>query len=172
MTNSYLPWITGAFGLLGALIGAGASVLTIYFQLKIQDRRALLRQATELAQSDYRYRVEHAPPGTPFPPIAVFIAYEVRLLKLMEKGRLTPAAFRRLSAEHDELQIQPSIWRQHARQQQGHDRIALARTIAARSEPRFIELESEPRRKARLSTRFMEIPRNEERAACPSPRRS
>ena len=104
MTNSYLPWITGAFGLLGALIGAGASVLTIYFQLKIQDRRALLRQATELAQSDYRYRVEHAPLGTPFPPIAVFIAYEVRLLKLMEKGRLTPATFRRLSAEHDELQ--------------------------------------------------------------------
>jgi hypothetical protein len=80
MTESYLPWITGAFGLIGALIGAGASVLTIYYQLRIQDRRALLRQA-----------------------IAVFVAYEVRRLKLMEKGRLTPASFRRLSAEHDEL---------------------------------------------------------------------
>ena len=38
-------------------------------------------------------------------------------------------------------------------------RIALARAIAARSEPRFIEIEPDPRRKARLSTRFMEIPR-------------
>ncbi len=103
MTENYLPWITGAFGLIGALIGAGASVLTIYYQLKIQDRRALLRHAVELAQSDYKYRVEHAPPGTTMPPIAVFIAYEVRLLKLMEKGRLTSASFRRLSAEHDEL---------------------------------------------------------------------
>ena len=35
MTESYLPWITGAFGLIGALIGAGASVLTIYYQLRI-----------------------------------------------------------------------------------------------------------------------------------------
>ena len=103
MTESYLPWITGAFGLIGALIGAGASVLTIYYQLRIQDRRALLRQAVELAQADYRYRAEHAGPGTTMPPIAVFIAYEVRRLKLMEKGRLTPASFRRLSAEHDEL---------------------------------------------------------------------
>ena len=141
MTNSYLPWITGAFGLLGALIGAGASVLTIYFQLKIQDRRALLRQATELAQSDYRYRVEHAPPGTPFPPIAVFIAYEVRLLKLMEKGRLTPPHSGVYRPSMMSFKIQPSKWRQHARQQQGHDRIALARAIAARSEPRFIEIE-------------------------------
>ena len=57
------------------------------------------------------------------------------------------------------FKIQPSIWRQHARQQQGHDRIALARAIAARSEPRLIELEPEPRRQARLGTRFMEIPR-------------
>src|SRR5512143_3389270 len=100
MTESYLPWITGAFGLIGALIGAGASVLTIYYQLRIQDRRALLRQAVELAQANYRDRAEHAAPGTTMPPIAVFIAYEVRLI---EKGRLTPASFRRLSAEHDEL---------------------------------------------------------------------
>ena len=63
MTESYLPWMTGAFGLIGALIGAGASVLTVYFQLQIQDRRALLRQAVELAEADYRYRVEHSPPG-------------------------------------------------------------------------------------------------------------
>ena len=55
------------------------------------------------------------------------------------------------------FKIQPSIWRQHAPQQQGHNRIALARDVVARSEPRFIELEPEPRREARLSTRFMEI---------------
>ncbi len=39
------------------------------------------------------------------------------------------------------------------------DRVKLAREIAARTEPRFIEIEPEPRGKPRVSTRFMEIPR-------------
>ena len=63
MSENYLPWIAGAFGLIGALIGAAASVMTVYFQTKIQDRRALLRHAAELAQADYELRVEKAPPG-------------------------------------------------------------------------------------------------------------
>jgi hypothetical protein len=103
MSENYLPWIAGAFGLIGALIGAAASVMTVYFQTKIQDRRALLRHAAELAQADYELRVEKAPPGTQFPPISVFLAYEVKLLRLIEEGNRTPASFRRLSAEHDKL---------------------------------------------------------------------
>lgn len=103
MSESYLPWLSGAFGLIGALIGAAASVLTVYFQMKIQDRRALLRQAAELAQADYELRIEKAPPGTQFPPISLFLTYEVKLLKLIERGKLSPASYRRLSAEHDKL---------------------------------------------------------------------
>ena len=38
------------------------------------------------------------------------------------------------------------------------DRVKLAREIAARTEPRFIEIEP-TRGKPRVSTRFMEIPR-------------
>jgi hypothetical protein len=103
MSESYLPWLSGAFGLIGALIGAAASVLTVYFQTKLQDQRALLRHAAELARADYKLRVERAPPGTQFPPVSVFLAYEVKLLNLIEKGKLNPASFRRLSAEQDKL---------------------------------------------------------------------
>jgi hypothetical protein len=39
------------------------------------------------------------------------------------------------------------------------DRVKLARAIAARTEPRFIEIKPEPRRRARrLSATFIEIP--------------
>ena len=38
------------------------------------------------------------------------------------------------------------------------DRIKLAREIAARTEPRFIEIKPEPRRRTRASS-FVEIPR-------------
>jgi hypothetical protein len=103
MGESYQLWLSGAFALIGALIGAGASVMTVYFQTKIQDRRALLRHAAEMAQADYKLRMEQAPPGTKFPPISVFLAYEVKLLNLIEEGRLTPTSFRRLSAEQDKL---------------------------------------------------------------------
>ena len=103
MSESYLPWLSGAFGLIGALIGTAGSVTIIYFQTKIQDRRALLRHAAEMVQADYRLRMEQAPPGTKFPPISVFLAYEVKLLKLIEEGRLTPNSFRRLSAQQDKL---------------------------------------------------------------------
>ena len=39
------------------------------------------------------------------------------------------------------------------------DRVKLAREIAARTEPRFIEIKPEPRRKVRIRATFIEIPR-------------
>ena len=103
MSEAYLPWMSGAFALIGALIGAAGTTLTVYFQNKVQDRRDLLRHAADLARADYEFRVENAPPGTQFLPLSVFLAYEVKLLRLLEKGKLTPASYRRLSAEHDKL---------------------------------------------------------------------
>jgi hypothetical protein len=53
------------------------------------------------------------------------------------------------------------------------DRVKLAREIAARTEPRFIEIKPEPRRKARrLSATFIEIPRERGGGKVPSPRKS
>ena len=39
------------------------------------------------------------------------------------------------------------------------DRLKLAREIAVRTEPRFIEIKPEPRRRVRMSATFIEIPR-------------
>ena len=61
MRSADLPWITGAFGLIGALIGAGASFGAIYIQSWIQDRRAAVRLAAELALEDYSYECKQRP---------------------------------------------------------------------------------------------------------------
>jgi len=103
MRSADLPWITGAFGLIGALIGAGASFGAIYIQSWIQDRRAAVRLAAELALEDYKLRMQAAPPGTPFPPATVFIDYQVKIMKLIERGKLTPETLKDLSLEHDKF---------------------------------------------------------------------
>jgi hypothetical protein len=101
--SDYLPWLSGAFGLIGAVIGAAASFGAILIQSKMQDRRAAIRHAAELGLADYKLRMQIALPGTKFPPAALFIAYEMKIMKLLEKGKLTPEAYKRLSREQDEL---------------------------------------------------------------------
>jgi hypothetical protein len=107
MSESYLPWISGAFGLIGAVIGgvigAAASFGGIFIQSKIQDRRAAVRLAARLALDDYKLRRETSPRST-FPPASVFVAYEVQIMKLIEKGKLTPAAYKSVSRKYDKLQ--------------------------------------------------------------------
>jgi hypothetical protein len=44
--------------------------------------RRALRHAAELALADYKLRMERAPPGTKFPPASVFVAYEMKIMKL------------------------------------------------------------------------------------------
>ena len=47
-----------------------------------------------------------------------------------------------------------------------NDRVKLARALAARTEPRFLEIKPEPRRRTRASS-FVEIPRQREGGRAP-----
>ena len=107
MSETYLPLIYGAFGLIGAMIGgviaAAASLGGIVIQSKIQDRRAAVRLAADLALHDYKLRREASPRST-FPPASVFVAYEVQIMKLIERGKLTPESYKSVSRKYDKLQ--------------------------------------------------------------------
>ena len=104
MSPACLAWTTGAFGLLGALIGAGASIAAIWIQSRTQDRRERLRHAAELAFEDYKLRTEQIKNiGGTMPPMSLFIAYQVELLDLIEQGKFTPGTFKALSVKHDRM---------------------------------------------------------------------
>ncbi len=98
----YLPL---AAGLVGALIGAGASIATSYVQARTEDKRAKILQATNIALADYKIRLDVAiARGGRMPPLGVFLAYYLDLLsKLETKGPLTPAVLQQISDQQDEL---------------------------------------------------------------------
>ena len=101
-SDVYLPL---AVGLIGALIGAGASIATTYVQARSEVKRAKILQATNIALEDYKLRLDVAMArGGRMPPLGVFLAYYLDLLsKLEKKGPLTPAVLQQMSAEQDEL---------------------------------------------------------------------
>ena len=51
--------------LLGALIGAAASIVTIVIQQRYQNKRELLKIAAEIALQDYKRRLELLDPRRP-----------------------------------------------------------------------------------------------------------
>jgi len=105
MANSavYLPLISG---LVGAIIGAAASVLTIYLQLKSLERRDRVHQAAALASEERALLIDKSEKEKTkliLPPMSLFIDHYVSLLKVVEKDGLTPRAIRRLQARRDKL---------------------------------------------------------------------
>ena len=71
-------------GLAGALIGAGASILGMHIQQRNQNRRELVKLATEIAIDDYNRRLKIAEVQSlpiSFPPIAAFLFETVQILR-------------------------------------------------------------------------------------------
>jgi hypothetical protein len=91
--------LTGLLTLLGAVVGGLSSFAAVWIQSRKQDRRERLRHAAELALADYNFRAKH----TDTMAMSVFLAYQVNLMDLIERDKLTPETFRALSADHDEL---------------------------------------------------------------------
>jgi len=88
-------------GLVGAIIGASASIATVWIQGKVQDRRERLKLVTELALEDYKIRLQHGKPGTKIVPVSLFIDFHVRLSRELEKGPLTPERYETICGEND-----------------------------------------------------------------------
>ena len=90
--------------LLGALIGAAASIVTSIIHQKYQNKRELLRIASDLAREDYKRRFEIVTKeGGEMPPISVFVHYHVQVLEHMAKGTYTPETISRLREENAQV---------------------------------------------------------------------
>jgi len=90
--------------LLGALIGAAASIFTIIIQQRYQNKRELLKFASELALADYKRRLDILEQmGGKMPPISAFVHYHVQVLEHMAAGTFTPETIQALSKENDRI---------------------------------------------------------------------
>ena len=101
--ENLIPMISG---LLGALVGASASVVTMLIQSKIHDKRERMRLIKELAIHDCEKSYEIAKEsGRNFDiiPLVVFMHYHSKLLEAMEKDELTPESAKKLYDESKAL---------------------------------------------------------------------
>jgi len=96
--ENFIPVISG---LVGALIGASASVVTMIIQSRIHDKRERMRLIKELAIHDFEKSFEIAKAsasgrGFNITPLVVFMHYHSKLIEAMEKDELTPELAKRL----------------------------------------------------------------------------
>jgi hypothetical protein len=90
--------------LLGALIGAAASILTIIIQQRYQNKRDLLKVASEISLADYKEGCAKAREvlGT-MPPISAFVHYHFKVLEHMAEGTFTRETIQKLSTENADI---------------------------------------------------------------------
>jgi hypothetical protein len=100
------PTISLLAGLIGAVIGATASIVTVIVQAKIQDRREQKKMVFDVAINDYKMSFEMAktmPGKKEFPPLSLFIDYHLRLNDLIINDELTPENYKELCRKNYEL---------------------------------------------------------------------
>lgn len=84
-------------GFIGALIGGGFSVLTIYIQLRHEAKKERLRLASELSMKGYQSHVDIAANrGGTVPPLAAYLIFNVELLDAINKGCIDKAALEKI----------------------------------------------------------------------------
>ena len=92
-------------GLIGGLVGAGASLLGLVIQQHYQTKRERVKVGADLALSEYQRDLElaKAAGGGHVAPLAAYVIYNVRLLKEMSNGPITPEMVKALVAERDKV---------------------------------------------------------------------
>lgn len=99
--NVYIPLLSA---LVGALIGAAASVITVIVQAHYQNRRELVKEAVSIALEDWKTRLAILmKEGGGTLPLSVFIQYHTKLIQLAEQGKITPESIRALHDEQEKL---------------------------------------------------------------------
>jgi hypothetical protein len=99
-------WIPLLSALGGALIGALASIGTMYVQARSSDRRARAQMVLTMATEHYKLKQElgkHS--GQPWVdlPLVTYVHYHAELLKLIERGELSTATLEALERANVEL---------------------------------------------------------------------
>lgn len=92
-------------GFLGALVGAGASLLGLVVQQHYQTKRERMKMAADLGLSEYQTDLTLAKEagGGHVAPVSAYVIFNVRLLEEMSKGCITPETIKKLTEEKKEL---------------------------------------------------------------------
>lgn len=96
---------TAIAGFLGALIGAGASLLGLVIQQHYQTKRERLKIAADLGLSEYKHDLELAKGagGGHVAPVSTYVIYHARLLEEMSRGCIKPETITALTKERDQI---------------------------------------------------------------------
>jgi len=101
-------YVTLLAGLVGALIGAAASIATVTVQAHYQARRERMRVAVEAGIADFKGALEiskrHSGPGPlQLFPLSAFIHFHAEVLEALESGSLTPETTREIYRRQGEV---------------------------------------------------------------------
>ena len=97
---------TAFAGFLGALIGAGASLLGLLIQQQYQTKRERMKIAADLGLSEYQSALElgnRSGRSYIIPPISAYVIFHARLLEEMSKGKIDSEKIKQLNMELEEL---------------------------------------------------------------------
>jgi hypothetical protein len=102
MSEVYLPLISA---LVEAIIGSASSIITMYIQTRVRDRRERMEQASRMAIESFKAQFELArliqePMG--IQPLVTHFEYHWNLLQLLDSGEaLNEEALRKLRDKND-----------------------------------------------------------------------
>jgi hypothetical protein len=99
-------WLPLVSALIGAVIGAAGSVLTVWITGRAETRRHRMQVITQLALKDREIAIDaakHSGGRTGIPPTVVYLDFYGRVLDLIEKGDFNQAAFKKVHEAQDAL---------------------------------------------------------------------
>lgn len=97
----YIPLLSA---LAGALIGTVGTIAVVIVQTVSENRRHMREMSFNMASELRRSAIEFAMKGGgSVPPIEIFIAHTMRILKDAERGKLSPTTLAESEKELDEL---------------------------------------------------------------------
>lgn len=91
-------------GLIGAAIGALASVGGLFIQQRVQARHERVRMAVDLAIQDQEKDIElakHSGRRTLIAPLAAYVMYHLSVLDVLAKGNASKDQIEKLSAQFE-----------------------------------------------------------------------
>ena len=103
-SNILVPLLAG---LVGAIVGALSSVLTIWIQQNGQSRRDKMRIASELAKSQYEFTYEHLKDnsgGKFILPLCTFQHMHFEILTALENNELSEQTIKEIYERNEKLE--------------------------------------------------------------------
>jgi hypothetical protein len=102
-----MEFYVALIGLSGALIGSLSSILTIFIQTKINDKRERIKLIYHAAIEEHKTSldsVKYLKGKAIIDPLITFVHWHSGILEMLEKGKLDLNSLRKLVDENEELE--------------------------------------------------------------------